>query len=256
MKFASFNVNSIRARLPIVVNWIQKESPDVLCLQETKVIDTEFPKKAFEDLKYDVVFCGEKSYNGVAILSKIPLKNVYVGFDEYKSEGTRLIAATVHQISFVNTYVPQGVHPLLKQFQYKLNWFRRLYEHFDKNYRSDQALLWLGDFNVAPEPRDVYDPNHLLGGIGYHPDEHTAIQKFKEWGFVDVFRLHQQDPEQYTFWDYRIKDAIARKRGWRIDHIWATRPLADKSTNAWIDIAPRLLQKPSDHTLIIAEFDI
>lgn len=146
MKFASFNVNSIRARLPIVVDWIQKESPDVLCLQETKVIDTEFPKKAFEDLKYDVVFCGEKSYNGVAILSKIPLKNIHIGFDECKSEGTRLIAATVHQISFVNTYVPQGVHPLLKQFQYKLNWLKRLYEYFGKKLSARSSIAVVGRF--------------------------------------------------------------------------------------------------------------
>lgn len=256
MKIASFNVNSVRARLPIVIDWIQRESPDILCLQETKVTDAEFPKEAFEDMKYYTVFRGEKSYNGVAILSKVSLKNVRIGFDEYESEGTRLIAATVHNISLVNTYIPQGVHPLLKQFQYKLDWFQRLYEYFDKNYRPDQAVLWVGDFNVAPEPRDVYDPDHLLGSIGYHPDEHAALLKLKEWGFVDVFRLHQHEAGQYTFWDYRVKNAIAGKRGWRVDHIWATRNLANKSTKAWIDIAPRLLNKPSDHTVIVAEFEV
>ncbi|MBV6518060.1 MAG: exodeoxyribonuclease III [Candidatus Brocadia sp.] len=256
MKIASFNVNSIRARLPIVIGWIQNESPDVLCLQETKVTDAEFPRGVFEDMKYHTVFRGEKSYNGVAILSKISPKNIRAGFDEFESEGTRLIAATVQNISVINTYVPQGAHPLLKQFRYKLDWFQRLHEYFDKNYQPDQDVLWLGDFNVAPEPADVYDPEHLLGSIGYHPDEHAAILRLKKWGFVDVFRLHQHGSEQYTFWDYRVKDAIARKRGWRVDHIWATRPLAQKSTKAWIDVAPRLLERPSDHTLIVAEFEV
>lgn len=256
MKVASFNVNSIRARLPIVLDWIQKESPDVLCLQETKVPDADFPQTAFKDINYSVVFRGEKSYNGIAILSKVPMKNVQIGFDESESEGPRLIIATVNKITIVNTYVPQGVHPLMKQFQYKLDFLRRLYDYFDKNFQQDTALLWMGDFNVAPEPIDVYDPNHLLGSIGYHPDEHAALQRFKAWGFVDVFRLYQHDPGQYTFWDYRVKNAIAREIGWRVDHIWATPTLAKKSTKAWIDIAPRLLPKPSDHTIIVAEFRI
>lgn len=256
MKVASFNVNSIRARLKIVLDWLQKESPDVLCLQETKVTDAEFPQAAFEDIHYHAVFRGEKSYNGVAILSKIPLKNVRMGFDESGADGTRLITATVNKISIVNTYIPQGVHPLLKQFRYKLDWFQRLYDYFGRNFQPEKELLWMGDFNVAPEPIDVYDSDHLLGSIGYHPEEHAALQRFKEWGFVDVFRLHEHRAEQYTFWDYRVKNAIAGKRGWRVDHIWATRSLAKQSTRAWIDISPRLLERPSDHTFIVAEFEI
>lgn len=256
MKVASFNVNSIRARLNILLDWVRKESPDVLCLQETKVPDADFPQTAFEEMNYHAVFRGEKSYNGVAILSKVPMKNVTVGFDEFESEGTRLITATVNKIPIVNAYVPQGVHPLLKQFQCKLDFLRRLYDYFAEHYQPGNALLWMGDFNVAPEPGDVHDPDHLLGSIGYHPDEHAALQRFKEWGFVDVFRLHQHDSGQYTFWDYRVKNAIARKMGWRVDHIWATKTLAKKSTKAWIDSAPRLLPKPSDHTFIAAEFDI
>ena len=152
MKVASFNVNSIRARLNILLDWVRKESPDILCLQETKVPDAAFPETAFKDINYYVVFRGEKSYNGVAILSKIPLKNVQMGFDEYESEGTRLITATVNKITIVNTYVPQGVHPLLKQFRYKLEWLQKLYDYFAKNYQPDNALLWMGDFNVALNP--------------------------------------------------------------------------------------------------------
>ncbi len=254
MKVASFNVNSIRARLEIVLDWLKKESPDVLCLQETKVADKDFPQKAFEAIHYYSVFRGEKSYNGVAILSKSPLENVKVGFDEYESEGTRIISATVKKMLIVNTYVLQGFNPLSEEFREKLDWLQRLYYYFNENFKPDKPLIWAGDFNVALEPVDVYDPGFLLGQIGYHPDEHVHLQRIKEWGFVDVFRLHHPEPEQYTFWDYRIKNAVKRKMGWRIDHIWATIPLAEKLTNAWIDIAPRLAKKPSDHTIVVAEF--
>ncbi|MEW6570695.1 MAG: exodeoxyribonuclease III [Nitrospirota bacterium] len=254
MKVASFNVNSIRARLEIVLDWLKKESPDVLCLQETKIADKDFPKKAFETIHYYSIFRGEKSYNGVAILSRSPVENVKVGFDEYESEATRIISATVKKISIVNTYVPQGFNPLSEEFREKLDWLQRLYYYFDENFRPDKPLIWAGDFNIAPEPADVYDPGFLLGQVGYHPDEHAHLQKIKEWGFVDVFRLHHSEPEQYTFWDYRTKNAVQRKMGWRIDHIWATRPLVKKCTGAWIDVAPRLAKKPSDHTFVVAEF--
>ncbi|MDR4507628.1 MAG: exodeoxyribonuclease III [Candidatus Brocadiaceae bacterium] len=256
MKVASYNVNSVRARLPIVIDWLQKESPDIFCIQETKVIDTDFPHAAFEEINYCSVFRGEKSYNGVAIISKFPLKDVRIGFDDSESEGARIITARLNKIRIVNTYIPQGVHPLLRQFREKLAWIERLYDYFKQYYQPENPILWLGDFNIAPESKDVYDPEKLFGSIGFHPDEHAALQRFKEWGFIDVFRLHQPGPEQYTFWDYRVKNAIDRKIGWRVDHIWATRPLAKKSVRAWIDIAPRLAEKPSDHTIIIAEFEV
>ncbi|TNF56280.1 exodeoxyribonuclease III [bacterium] len=256
MKAASFNVNSVRVRLSIILDWLRKESPDVLCLQETKCRDNEFPHEAFRDINYYSVFRGEKSYNGVAMISKAPLKDVQIGFDTLESSGTRLIKASVHKIPVVNTYIPQGVSPLSRQFREKLDWLQRLLEYFKQNFQPDQPLLWVGDFNVAPEAIDVYDPDHLLGQAGYHPDEHAALQRFKEWGFVDVFRMHQPDSGQYTFWDYRLKNALARKMGWRVDHIWATKPLAKKSMKAWIDVAPRMQERPSDHTLIVAKFKV
>lgn len=256
MKVTSFNCNGIRPRLNIVLNWLQKESPDILCLQETKVQDADFPKQAFENIQYNCVFKGQKTYNGVAILSRIPLDNIQAGFgDGDVSEGPRLITGRINNIPIVNTYIPQGNFPLSKQFQYKLNWFERIRSYFAKNFDPNEPLLWVGDFNVAPEPIDVYDPDKLLGEIGYHPAEHEALQKVKAWGFEDVFRRHQQASEQYTFWDYRVPNAVARKMGWRVDHIWATRCLAEQSVKAWVDIGPRLLEKPSDHTFIIAEFD-
>lgn len=254
LKVASFNVNSIRARLDIVLEWLNKESPDILCVQETKVVDSDFPQQAFQSIRYDTIFCGEKSYNGVAIISKQPFKDVHIGFDENGSEGTRLISATINKVIIINTYIPQGFHPLLKQFREKLDWFQRLYDYFDQKFSPDTPLLWLGDFNVAPEAIDVYDPKNLLGQVGYHPDEHAALKRFSTWGFVDIFRRQRKGAGQYTFWDYRVKNAVELKKGWRVDHIWATKPLAKKSVNSWIDVGPRLKDKPSDHTPIVAEF--
>jgi exodeoxyribonuclease-3 len=256
MKVASFNVNSIRARLVIVLEWLKKESPDVLCIQETKVIDDDFPLHAFEDINYHAVFRGQKSYNGVAILSRLPAEHIRIGFDKDGSEGARLISAVINNIPIVNTYVPQGFDPASERFREKLDWLQRLHDFFNDNFNQNSPLLWAGDFNVAPEPEDVYDPEKLSGQIGYHPDEHAALRKFMEWGFVDVFRLHQKAPHQFTFWDYRIPNAVKRKLGWRVDHIWATKPLAGKSAGSWIDTEPRVKEKPSDHTPIVAEFEL
>jgi exodeoxyribonuclease-3 len=256
MKVASFNVNSIRARSGIVIDWLNRESPDVLCLQETKCTDDAFPVEAFQKIHYHPVYSGEKSYNGVAILSKGIVKNVRIGFDEQETDGTRLIACRLRKISIVNVYVPQGFHPLSEQFSYKLDWLQRLHEYFEQNFSPDDLLVLVGDFNVAPEPIDVYDPDRLLGSVGFHPEEHAALRRIKEWGFIDIFRKHQPQPGHFTFWDYRIRNALSRKIGWRVDHIWATLPLAEKSVRSWIDTAPRLRVRPSDHTVIAAEFKI
>jgi exodeoxyribonuclease-3 len=154
----------------------------------------------------------------------------------------------------VNTYVPQGYAPDSEKFQYKLDWFKRLEHYFSKYFEPGVPLLWVGDFNVAPEPIDVFNPKKLSGSIGFHPDEHKALLAIKAWGFVDIFRRHESADNQFTFWDYRISNAVQRRLGWRVDHIWATQPLAEKSTRAWIDIAPRLSERPSDHTFVVAEF--
>lgn len=257
MKIATFNANGIRARLPIILEWLDKESPDVLCLQETKVQDVDFPREPIEKLGYHCAFRGQKAYNGVAILSKRPPENVSFGFgDGGAGEEPRLVVATVDQIPIVNTYVPQGYLPESDKFRYKLEWFERLKAYFSKHFQPNMALLWVGDLNVAPEPVDVYDPKGLLGHVGFHPDEHEALSALKEWGFVDLFRRHESGSKMYTFWDYRIPNAVRRNLGWRLDHILATPPLAEKSTRAWIDMAPRLAHKPSDHTFVVAEFDV
>lgn len=257
MKIATFNANGIRARLPLILEWLAKESPDVLCVQETKVRDADFPGQPLVDLGYHCSFRGQKSYNGVAILSRNRPEEVAYGFaDRDDTEEPRLIRAKVLGIPVVNTYVPQGYAPESEKFQYKLQWLGRLRDYFSEHFEPTVPLLWAGDFNVAPEPIDVYDPEKLLGSVGFHPDEHRALSAVKEWGFVDVFRTHESRDNMYTFWDYRIPEAVKRGLGWRIDHLWATPPLAEKSTRAWIDLAPRLSHKPSDHTVVVAEFDI
>ncbi len=257
MKIASFNTNGIRARLSLIKGWLGRERPDVLCMQETKVQDEDFPKEAFEDISYHCTFRGQKSFNGVAILSKTPPAKVSFGFDDGDEKAEpRMITAYINDIPIVNTYVPQGTAPDSERFQYKLQWFHRLRDYFSKHFQPSEHLLWVGDFNVAPEPIDVYDPEGLLGSVCFHPDEHKALAAVKAWGFVDVFRMHNPSDKAYTFWDYRVPHAFRRGLGWRVDHIWATACLAEKSSTAWIDLAPRQLEKPSDHTFILAEFDL
>ena len=255
MKVASFNVNSLRARLPVVLRWLAENRPDVLCVQETKVQDVDFPADAFEETGYRYVFKGQKSYNGVAIFSRVEINNVQFGFDDEPKDEARLMRAEINGIFIVNTYVPQGYSPESEKFEYKLEWFGRLGAYFDENFRPGDAVLWTGDFNVAPEAIDVYDPERLLGHVCYHPEAHKALKEVMGWGFVDVFRMHCDEAGQYTFWDYRLRDSFRRNLGWRLDHIMATKALAEKCTACYIDKEPRLADRPSDHTPIVAEFD-
>jgi exodeoxyribonuclease-3 len=252
---ASFNVNGIRARLPLLLNWLRVVEPRVLCLQETKVQNEDFPKEPFEKLGYDCAISGQKGFNGVATLSREPLEFMSVGLnDGGPRDEARSILTRVLGIIILNTYVPQGTAPDTDRFQYKLSWFRRLRKTMDRDFDPEERIIWLGDFNVAPEPRDVYDPESLQGEIGFHPEEHCALAEVKEWGWIDVFRKHLQDDKNYTFWDYRIPNALRRGLGLRVDHIWATELMAAKSTRAWIDLEPRRAERPSDHTPILSEF--
>jgi exodeoxyribonuclease-3 len=255
MKVASFNVNSLRARLPIVQPWLAESQVDILAVQETKVQDDDFPTEAFEGTGYEDVFKGQKSYNGVAIFSKSKIEDVQFGFDNEPKDAPRLIKAKINRINIVNTYVPQGYMPESDKFEYKLQWFESLLGFFESHFKPTEPLLWVGDLNIAPEDKDVYDPDALRGHVCFHPEVHKALKKVMEWGFVDVFRMHCDRSGQYTFWDYRDRNTVKNNLGWRLDHIMATQPLADKSIGCYIDKAPRLLQRPSDHTPIIAEFN-
>ena len=217
--------------------------------------DVDFPTEAFDETEYKYAFKGQKSYNGVAIFSRSEITSVEFGFGDEPKDQPRLIKAEINGVVIVNTYIPQGYSLESEKFEYKLNWFNRLLAFFKKNFKPTDPVLWAGDFNVAPEPIDVYDPKGLSGHVCFHPDVHKSLHEVMQWGFVDVFRMHCDQPGQYTFWDYRMRGSVKRNLGWRMDHIMATETLAKKSTTCYIDKEPRLAERPSDHTPIIAEFD-
>ncbi|MEM4205037.1 MAG: exodeoxyribonuclease III [Candidatus Methanomethylicaceae archaeon] len=258
MRIATFNANSIRSRLSVILGWMKANDCDVLAVQETKVADDEFPVAEINEAGYHVVFTGQKAYNGVAILSKQPPEDVRKGLGKMpEDEEARVIRGKFCGVTVVNTYVPQGTAVDSPRFEYKIRWIRAMRDYFEKEFTPQDMLVWVGDFNVAPEPIDVYDPEGLYGSVCFHPEEHKALEYVKQWGFVDVFRKHHPgEPGHYTFWDYRIPNSFKRRMGWRLDHIWATPPLAERCVNCWIDTEPRSREKPSDHTFVVADFDL
>ncbi|MEJ5376615.1 MAG: exodeoxyribonuclease III [bacterium] len=255
LRVATFNVNGIRARMPLLLGWIQRVRPDILALQETKVEDKQFPLAPLKAEGYECVFCGQKGFNGVAVLSRGPIEVIREGLqDRGPLDRERLLMVRTMGLIVLNTYVPQGASPESPRFMYKLQWLGRLKEFMNQNLRPEQHALWMGDFNVAPQPEDVYDPEGLAGQIGFHPLERKALEELREWGWVDIFRLHVKEAGHYTFWDYRLRGALSKGLGWRVDHIWGTRSLAQRSLRAWIDTNPRQEERPSDHTPLLAEF--
>ncbi len=258
MKVATFNVNSVRSRLPLLEVWLGRERPDVLCLQETKVQDPEFPEGFFREHGYHVVYRGQKAHAGVAIAGLAEPTDVRFGLDDGgPPDEARLIRATVEEIKVLNVYVPQGQSPDSPHFAYKLEWLGRLRDYVDRHFSPREPLLLCGDLNVAPEEIDVHDPKRLANHVDFHPEARAALERVRAWGFVDVFRLHHPgEPGQFTFWDYRVAGGLDRNVGWRVDHIWATRPLAERSVRSWIDREARRSAKPSDHTFLVAEFDL
>lgn len=255
-KLATYNVNSIRSRLHIIIPWLVNHRPEVFCMQETKVEDGKFPFQEFRDAGYHVVFRGSKQYNGVAIASREEPDHIQYGLDDGNPADTdRLIALQIGNIHILNTYVPQGRDRESEQFRYKLRWFDRLKTFISTHWQPNDQLIWCGDLNVAPESIDVYDPKRLLGHVCFNPDVWAAYAGICDWGLVDIFRKHHPDePRQYTFFDYRVPQTLERGLGWRIDHILATAPLAQKSRSCFIDLEPRRAEKPSDHTVLTAEF--
>lgn len=255
-KVATYNVNSIRSRLHIIIPWLRENRPDVLCMQETKVHDDKFPVREFEDAGYQVFFKGEKQYNGVAFASLKKPEAVSFGLEnDGLPDNDRLIRGVFSGISILNTYVPQGRERESQQFAYKLLWFKRLRNFLEKSYSSSMPLIWCGDLNVAPETIDVHDPKRLLGHVCFTPEVWEAFYLVKSWGFLDLFRkFHPGESGQYTFFDYRVPKSVERGLGWRVDHILATQPLAEKSIGCTIDMNPRLAEKPSDHTILFANF--
>jgi exodeoxyribonuclease-3 len=256
MKIATWNVNSIRKRLPLLLDWLAQNSPDVLCLQETKVQDEAFPLEALRSAGYHVTFRGRKGYNGVATLTLRPPEYVLHGLHEGPdNEDDRILQTVVEGIPIINTYVPQGYKITSEKYLFKLEWFRRIRRYFDERLDPAKPAIWLGDLNVAPEPIDVYHPDRRVNDVDFHIDARNAYKEAAAWGFKDVFRMLHPDRVQYTYWDY-FRNAFQNNWGWRIDHILATAPLAALCSNADVDVTPRCAPVASDHTIVFASFDI
>ena len=254
MIVASWNVNSLSVRMAQLADWIRAHRPNVVCLQETKLVDDKFPRAEFDELGYTYEFYGEKTYNGVAIISDRPMTNVQKGFiEEEEPRARRFIEAQIGSVYILNCYIPNGQRIGSDKYDYKLKWIDSLRSHLDKQHKPESKLLVCGDFNIAPEDRDVYKPAEVHGTIMVSEVERDKLEHVRQWGFTDAFRMHNQDGGNYTWWDYRM-GAFRRNMGFRIDHIWVTKALGETCTAAWIDKEPRKLERPSDHVPIVAEF--
>ncbi|MDP9055066.1 MAG: exodeoxyribonuclease III [Acidobacteriota bacterium] len=255
MKIATYNVNSVRRRLPIVIDWLALHKPDIMCLQETKVQDHEFPVEAFREAGYFAAFRGMKGYNGVATLSREQPGHILYGFHEGPdNEDVRLLTTVIGGVAIVNSYVPQGYAVGSDKYAGKLAWLAGIRRYFDEQLDPKSPAIWLGDLNVAPEPIDVYHPDKRGNDPDFHIDARNAWKEAVSWGFTDVFRKLHPDRVQYTYWDY-FRNAYARNFGWRIDHILATAPLAARCTEAEVDTKPREAEGASDHTVVWAVFE-
>jgi exodeoxyribonuclease-3 len=239
--------------MPNVMRWLDDVKPDVLCMQETKITDDKFPVLDFKARGYHCQLFGQPTYNGVAILTRDTCETRHRGYPgDDESAQSRLIATNVNGVDIVNVYIPNGQAVGSEKYAFKLAWMERLREFFDVNYDPATPVLLCGDFNVAPEDRDVHDVRLWQGRIMFSEQEHATLQRIKDWGLTDAFRLHTEGGH-FTWWDYRA-GAFRRNLGLRIDHMWITEPLVSRNLRTWIDLAPRTWEKPSDHAPVITEF--
>jgi len=254
MRVATWNVNSLRARLDHVEKWLALESPDVLCLQETKVTDNEFPTDTFSRLGYETVRAGQRSYNGVAILARHPISDVRVGlWDSPPEEDRRALSATVRGVRVFSIYVPNGKSLDSPAYAEKLAWLERLRVTLDKTCDPESPIVIGGDFNVAHDERDVFDPLAMAGQIHFTNVERAAVDRLLGFGLSDAFRLLEPAGGLFSWWDYRMA-AFRRDRGLRIDYLFVSRAVAAGLVGAHIDKAPRGWDKPSDHTPVVVDF--
>lgn len=254
-RIATWNVNSIRVRLQHVLQWLEQQKPDVLALQETKTTDENFPSDEFTARDYHVVFSGQKTFNGVAIVSRWQPENVITSLPGLDDDQKRILCADIKGIKVLNLYVPNGSEIGSEKFAYKLYWFSRLHTFAAKLAAKSDKVIILGDFNIAPEDRDVYDPEAWEGNVLVSEPERMEFRKLLAAGFTDLFRSFKQAENSFSWWDYRAA-AFRRNHGLRIDHILASKHLAGKCTGCRIDTGPRMLERPSDHAPVSADFKI
>lgn len=254
MKLATWNVNSLKVRLPQVLQWLADSPVDVLCLQETKLTDDKFPVAEIEAAGYAVVYTGQKTYNGVAILSRHPMTDVVRNNPLFPDEQQRIIAATIEGMRVVCAYVPNGQSVGSDKYEYKLRWLLALREWLASELAAHPQLALLGDYNIAPADGDVHDPAAWAGSVLVSEPERAAFRGLCELQLADAFRLFDQPERLFSWWDYR-QLAFRRNMGLRIDHILLSPPLAKRCTSCVIDKAPRKWEQPSDHTPVIATLD-
>lgn len=253
MKLATWNVNSLKVRLPHLTDWLAKTQPDIVCLQELKLEDAKFPRAELEAAGYQAAFSGQKTYNGVAILARGALSDVSAGIPGFADEQKRVIAATVGGVRSVCVYCPNGQAVGSEKYDYKLRWFAALQEYLVAEMARHSQLAVAGDFNVAPEDRDVHDPKAWEGQVHVSEPERTAWRALLGLGLKDAFRLFEQPEKIYSWWDYRMM-GFRRNAGLRIDQILVSPALAQRCTACTVDKEPRKLDRPSDHAPVIAEF--
>jgi len=254
MKIASWNVNSLRVRLPHVLDWLEAQRPDVLGLQELKMPTEAFPADAFKEIGYESVAYGQKTYNGVALVSLPTPANVTTGLPGFPDEQRRVIAADYDGVRVVNLYVPNGQAVGAEKYVYKLAWLEALRTWLAEEVTTHPEVVVVGDFNIAPADRDVHDPAEWRGKILCSDEERARLQAIEAAGFVDSFRLFEQPDDTFSWWDYRAA-GFRRKRGLRIDLILASTAMARRCTVSGIDPGPRALERPSDHAPVYSEFD-
>ena len=252
MKLATWNVNSLNVRLPHVLDWLRDNQPDVLCLQETKQEDSKFPYEALKEAGYDAIHIGQKTYNGVAILSRHSLTNIQRNIPNFDDNHQRIIAADINGIRIVCAYIPNGQTVDSEKYQYKMRWLAALTEWLRTELIAHPKLILLGDYNIAPEDRDCHDPAAWLGQILVSSAEREAFQKLVTLGLHDSFRLFEQAEKSFSWWDYRMM-GFRRNFGMRIDHILVSDALKNNCKAAYIDKVPRKLERPSDHTPVVLE---
>ncbi len=252
MKIATWNVNSLKVRLPQVLDWLALNQPDVLCLQETKLEDKNFPVSEIAAAGYHATYSGQKTYNGVALISKQPGCEIIRGIPELEDPQKRVVGAVYGDVWVICVYVPNGEHVTSDKYQYKLEWLAALQGWMQHLLSTRRKLVLLGDFNIAPEDRDVHDPELWEGQVLFSLPERKAFQNMLSLGFVDSFRLFEQPEKSFSWWDYRMM-AFRRNMGLRIDHILLSSDLAKTCTACVIDKTTRKLERPSDHAPVMAE---
>jgi len=257
LKIATWNVNSLRVRLPHVLEWLQTSQVDLLALQETKTVDENFPLEEINAAGYQAIFSGQKTYNGVAILSRCPdaPEDIVTDIPGLEDAQRRVLGATYGNIRLLNLYVPNGSEVGSEKYAYKLDWLDKLEKYVEQQLKMYEYFVVVGDFNIAPEDRDVHDPAAWEGSVLVSDKERAALKRLLDLGTIDTFRLFEQEEKSFSWWDYRAA-AFRRNHGLRIDLVLASKALAEKCRACSIDKTPRKLERPSDHVPVIAEFDI